>query len=167
MRRSLLAAAVLTVAILAFVGAPYVLFNEWYYPRRGLEGLGRDQTEAVFRRVGDGFAGSEGLRAGDLLDHGVESYERGRKAYAWGVMEVFDASGKRGLIWMSLSWWDRRGQWMRLGLTTVIGDPRDSMLYPRSLVDMGNGERLMLYFRSVAREVRRRFREMESLAPAG
>ena len=155
MKKALLALAVL----LALALGGFALFNGYFYPPLGLDGLGKEQYQEAWERAAKGFCASAGLSyQGFAPEPGMLKYrtvDSGSEAYAWGTARCLTPDGRRRLAWIYLEWSSKRGLWLRNN-SLVLADDDDEILYtptfPGQLVRAGTA--LAKIMRENARHIR-------------
>ncbi len=128
MKKILLCLAVL----LALAIGGFALFNGYFYPALGMQGLTKQQHQEAIERAAKGFCASAGLTyQGFAPEPGMVKYravESGSEAYTWGAARCLTQDGRQRLVWIYLDWSSKRGLWLR-NTSLVLADDDDEILY--------------------------------------
>jgi len=137
MKKALLALAVLA----ALAIGSFAVFNGYFYPAMGMDGLAKEQYQEAWERAAKGFCASSGLTyQGFAPEPGMLKYrtvEAGSEAYVWGAARCLTRDGRQRLAWIYLEWSSKRKLWLR-NYSLVLADDDDEILYtpvfPRQLI---------------------------------
>lgn len=123
---------IVLAALVALSVGSFAVFNGYFYPALGMEGLAKEQYRQAWEGAAKGFCASADLvYQGFSPEPGMLKYravESGSEAYVWGTARCLTPDGRSRLVWIYLEWSSKRKLWLRNN-SLILADDDDEILY--------------------------------------